>query len=162
MPPVLFSSLTVSFYAVRMKIEWRRGVFRAWMVFALAWVALVGWKERDHWSNGFSYWPSEGECWDRLAKWPDGTSFDVYDLYNDTKDSSSERDQWRDAVRLKIKDCEAANFAAKPILQRWTLTVSESWSILKDSLSLIFLPPFALLIVGLLFGWIVRGFRTTT
>jgi hypothetical protein len=132
-----------------MKIEWRRGFFRAWMVLALAWVALVGWKERDQWSNGLSYVHSNGECWDRLAKWQDGKPFDdVYDLYNDTKDSSSEKDQWRDAVRLKINDCEAASEAAKPIMQRLTLTVSESWPILKESLSFIFLPPFALLIAA--------------
>jgi hypothetical protein len=98
-----------------MKFEWRRGFFRAWVVLALAWVALVGWKERDQWSNRYSYIPTEGECWDRLAKWPDGKPFDGYDaISNETPDSSSERDQWRDAVRLKIKDCEAA----KPILQR--------------------------------------------
>jgi hypothetical protein len=64
-------------------------------------------------------------------------------------------------VRLKIKDCEAATEAAKPILQRLTLMLSDSWPTLKESLSLIILPPLALLIVGWLLGWIARGFRTS-
>jgi hypothetical protein len=142
-----------------MKIEWQRGCFRAWAVLALVWVALVGWNQFGQWSHGLSYVYSNGECWDRLAKWPDGTPFDVYDaFYNDTKDSSSERDRWRDTVRMKLGDCEAA----KPILRRLKLTASDYWPALRDSLSLILLPPLALLIAGWLLAWTVRGFRTST
>jgi hypothetical protein len=137
----------------KMKIEWRRGFFRAWVVLALAWVAVVGWNEYVRWVNH-----TEGECWDRLAKWPDGTPFGAYDMYNDTKDASSEKDQWRDAVFLKLRDCEAA----MPILQRLARAVSVgNRSELKDALSLIVVPPVALLISGWLLGWIVTGFRTT-
>jgi hypothetical protein len=161
-----------------MKITWRRGFFRAWVALAVAWVALVGWKERDQWSSGFSYAHTNGECWDRLAKWPDGKPFDVYDMFGEfdlpsnveinkkenawAADSIPERNRWRDIVTQKLRDCEAASDAAKPIMQRLTLTVSESWPILKESLSRIFLPPLALLIAGWILGWIVRGFRTTT
>jgi hypothetical protein len=161
-------------YAVRMKIEWRRGFLRAWAVLALAWVALVGWNERDQWSNGLSHVHSNGECWDRLAKWPDGKPFDVYDMFGEfdlssnveinkkenawAADSIPERNRWRDIVTQKLRDCEAA----KPILQRLTLAVSDKWPALKDSLSVIFFPPLALLIVGWLLGWIARGFWMTT
>jgi hypothetical protein len=159
-----------------MKIEWRRGFFRAWAVLALAWVTLVGWNEYGQWANGrpSNIVNTEGECWDRLAKWPDGKPFDIYDTFNEfdlpsnieinkkenvwAADSIPERNRWRDTVLQRLKDCEAA----KPILQRLTLTVSDYWPALKDSLSLILLPPLALLIAGCLFGWIIRGFRTTT
>jgi hypothetical protein len=60
-----------------MNIKWRRGFFRGWVVLALAWVALAGWNERDQWSNGGSYVHSNRECWDRLAKWPDGKPFEA-------------------------------------------------------------------------------------
>jgi hypothetical protein len=108
------------------------------------------------------------------CQWPDGKPFDVYDMFGEfdlpsnvemnkkenawAADSIPERNRWRDIVTQKLRDCEAA----KPILQRLTLTLTDSWPTLKESLSLIFLPPLALLIGGWLLGWIARGFRTIT
>jgi hypothetical protein len=160
-----------------MKIEWRRGFFRAWMVLALTWVALVGWSERDQFPESLSYVRHDNECWDRLAKWPDGKRFEaengIWELMPEfdnqrnvqpnkrnnawRADSIPERKRWRGIIAQKLEDCEAAKVAAKPILQRWTLTVST----LEEPLSLIFLPPLALLVSGWLLGWIVRGFRAS-
>jgi hypothetical protein len=158
-----------------MKIEWQRGFFRAWLVLAVAWVGLVGWNEYGQWATRLSYVHGEGQCWDHLAKWPDGKPFDIYDIIGNEfdlpanveinkkenawlADSIPERNRWRDIVTQKLRDCEAA----QPITQRLTLAVSDHWPALKDSLSHIFLPPLALLIAGCLLGWTVRAFRTTT
>jgi hypothetical protein len=156
-----------------MKIEWQRGFFRAWVVLALAWVGLIGWNEYGQWP-GLSYVHGDGECWDRLAKWPDGKPFNIYDIIGNefdlptnveinkkenawAADSIPERNRWRDIVTQRLKDCEAA----QPITQRLTRTVSDYWPALKGSLFLMFLPPLALLIAGWLLGWIVSGFRAT-
>ena len=57
-------------------MNWRRGLLRAWVVIALAWVGLVGWHEYAakpwNWDWGLT---RSGECWDRFAKWPDGKPF---------------------------------------------------------------------------------------
>ena len=54
------------------------------------------------------------------------------------------------------KDCEAA----KPLVQRIALGVTENWSYLISSLQLILLPPMAVLMASFIFGWtVVRGFR---
>ena len=156
-----------------MKIEWRRGFFRAWAVLALAWITLIGWNEYGRWANASNV-HTERECWDRLAKWPDGTPFradegiwalvDEFDTESNVEinkknhewaaDSIPERNRWRDTVRQRLRDCEVA----KPL----TLKLSDYWPAFKKSLSLIFFPPLALLIAGFLLGWIVRGFRATT
>jgi hypothetical protein len=144
-------------YADKMKIEWRRGFFRAWVVLALAWIALVGWKEYGLWANESNV-HTERECWDRLAKWPDGKPMEsIWDLMNDFEvlPTNVEINKWRNAVAQKLRDCEAA----QPILQRLARTDRYAF---EGSLSLVFLPPLALLIAGWLLGWIVRGFRAST
>jgi hypothetical protein len=94
----------------------------------------VGWNKQHSYSIRF-----EGECWDRLAKWPDGRPLhNIFDVFDETPDAK--------AIRQKLSDCEAA----APMMRRLSLKVSDGWFDLKDSLPVIFLPPLALLIVGTL------------
>ena len=60
------------------------------------------------------------------------------------------------SIWQKVKDCEAA----KPLVQRIALGVTENWSYLRSSLQLILLPPLAVFMASFIFGWsVVRGFR---
>jgi hypothetical protein len=47
----VFRILSFSSMLTDMKIEWRRGFFRAWVVLALAWIGLTGWNEYLKWDN---------------------------------------------------------------------------------------------------------------
>jgi hypothetical protein len=110
-------------------------LFRAWAVLAVAWVGVIGWSEYRQWTGGLDNVHLEGECWDRLAKWPDGKPFDAKDgLWGalldefDTEsnveinkknhewaaDSIPERNRWRGTVRQRLRDCEGA----KPLKRR--------------------------------------------
>jgi hypothetical protein len=67
---------------------------------------------------------TEGECWERLAKWPDGTAFTVWDVFDEVDaqstivtnrnnrawapDSITKRNEWRDNIRQKLNGCEIA------------------------------------------------------
>ncbi len=70
-------------------------------------------------------------------------------------------ESWKRATLQKLMDCEAA----APIIQRASLkatnVATNIWYSLKDSLPMILLPPGALLIMGCIFGWITRGFRSS-
>ena len=61
----------------------------------------------------------------------------------------------RSIVRQRLADCEAA----KPLMHRATYWMTQNGPELTSSLGLVLLPPIALLIVGWLVAWIVRGFR---
>jgi len=76
-------------YLPPMRINWAKGFFRAWAVFAALWILFVG-------------------------------------------------------------------------LEVYNLTENWSWSDLKSALLAILFPPFAVLIAGLIFGWIIKGFRSST
>ena len=109
------------------------------------------------------------DCWEPLAKWPDGKSFDEWDRYGAVEldipsnveinkkngewaaDSIAERNRWRESIWQKVKDCEAA----KPLVQRIALGVTENWSYLRSSLQLILLPPLAVFMASFIFGWSV-------
>src|SRR5262245_30268056 len=110
-----------------MPLNWSRGFFRAWVAVALAWVVLLGWYEYANkpWNLdwGTVSIRTEGECWERLAKWPDGQPFNEFDALADEEvDASSnvelnkkrnawaaddipERNRWRGAIRQKLRDC---------------------------------------------------------
>jgi hypothetical protein len=140
-----------------MQLRWKRGFLRLWAMLAIFWVALFGWREysASGWTDPGIH--VGGECWDRFAKWPDGTRLDDWDIYfNDAPaGSNNERDQWRDIIRQKLKVCEYA----EPRFQRWTAWVKDNYVGLESSLILILLPPFILLLFGLCVGWIVSGFK---
>jgi hypothetical protein len=163
-----------------MRINWGRGFFRAWVVLALAWIGLVGWNEFVHkpWNMDWRTETvrTEGECWDRLAKWPDGQPFSMYNAWSDeidipanvevnkrehawAADSIPERNRWVHATLQKLRECEAAAPIMQRVSLRATSIATNIWFSLKDSLALILLPPCALLITGYIFGWTIRGFR---
>jgi hypothetical protein len=157
-------------------INLKRGLLRAWVVIAVAWIGLIGWREytRKPWNWDWGRVPIQttGECWDRLAKWPDGQAFTQWDTFADeidspinieinrskhawAADSILERNRWAAAIREKLRECQAA----APVMERVSLKAVHIWSSLENSLPIILLPPIALLIAGYIIGWVVRGFR---
>jgi hypothetical protein len=165
-----------------MKLNWSRGFFRAWAVFALAWVCLAGWwwyeyANKAPWLDWTNIQVGD-DCWVRFAKWPDGQPFanNFFEIFDDeidvpsnielnkknnawAADSIRERNKWRAAVRQKLNDCETDAEATLPIVQRFSLKVTRNWPDLKELFFLVLLPPLALFFVGWIFGWIMRGFR---
>jgi hypothetical protein len=161
-----------------MKTNWRRGLLRVWVVLSLAWIGVTGWSEyfSAPWNMDWGT-PSvrtEGECWDRIAKWPDGQHFSGWEGIAEELDdprnieinkkerawsaeSIPARNQWRRTIVQKLAECEAA----APIVQRMSETATRVWQTLKGSLHVILLPPVALLITGWIVGWIMRGFRAS-
>lgn len=137
------------------RMNWRRGFLRGWVVFAILWILLSGWSTFEKWASYSDTVQVKGDCWDRLAKWQDGTPLDGWDaVANDSPSGSSDKDQWRAKVRIELVKCEAA----KPLMQRVVIRATDVWSEFKGALPVIFAPPFALLILGSLFYWILRGF----
>src|SRR5262245_16850517 len=144
-----------------MQINWARGFFRAWAVLAILWVMASGWHA---YTTTYLWFQPDEDCLNQLAKWPDGRPFNELErggfLGIELDDEANQsRDKIFEEVWRKIKDCGAAKEAAKPLMQRVTLRVTENWSELTSALRLILLPPLAVLIAGFIFGWIVRGFR---
>jgi hypothetical protein len=139
-----------------MQLSWKRGFLRIWTVLAIMWITFFGWREYS-----IQWWwaaPSSGECWDRLAKWPDGKPFGPWDDFPDFPPGlaeTAEADQWRELVRQRLRACEDA----KPLVERLSGRVADNFSGLKDSLLLILLPPFGLLLFGYCVGWVAKGFR---
>jgi hypothetical protein len=170
-------SMEVQRGALRMQVNWSRGFFRAWLALAAAWVISTGCYEyvSKPWNQFSDTGPStDGECWDRLAKWPDGQSFDWWDIDIEADTPSNieinkkkgawqaaaipERNKWSATVTQRLVDCEAAT----PILQKASRQLTRIWSSEKDDLAIIIGLPIALLFVGLIIAWVVRGFRQTT
>jgi hypothetical protein len=139
-----------------MQLSWKRGFLRVWAVLAIIWVTFFGWREYSA-ESGWTDIHVGGECWDRLAKWPDGTRLDDWDVYFDDAPAGSgnERDHWRELIRQKLKACEYD----KPLVQRLTAWLDDNFIALGNSLILVLLPPFLLLFFGFCVGWIVSGFK---
>jgi hypothetical protein len=141
-------------------MNFRRGFFRGWLVFSIAWIGLTGWNEyyKKPWNMNWGPpgWRIGDECWDRLAKWPDGTPYShddgiwaVFDEYLSPGESDpvvEKRNQWRETIRQNLRGCEAAAEATLPIAQRISLTATRVWQSLGDQLRVILLPPVALLV----------------
>jgi hypothetical protein len=154
----------------QMHINWGRGFLRAWVVLALCWIVATSWIEYAGWANRLHFVHSEGECWNRFAKWPDGQAFNYFDVFEEVDDprnieinksrhaweadSIAKRNRWVLATLQKLEECEAA----QPTVHRLMLWITDSLSAVKGSLALILLPPFLLLITGYVLGWIARGF----
>jgi hypothetical protein len=154
-----------------MQISWARGFFRAWTVAALLWVLFIGWNQYAgaRWSDSVQ---TNGDCWDRLAVWPDGRPFNEFDILGyevDTPanaeinrknrawsaDSIRARNQWRDETLQKLKACEAR----WSIIKRAELIIGDHITDLAFAFGVILLPPIILLAFGGIFGWIINGFR---
>jgi hypothetical protein len=143
-----------------MQLNLRRGSFRIWIVLAIIWVTFFGWREYyTHWWWSDLAIHNSRECWERLARWPDGKPFGPWDDAPDTPPGSTETteaDRWREVVRQKLTACEDA----KPIGERLNGWVADNYTSIRDSILLIVLPPFGLLLVGCSICWIDSGFRT--
>jgi hypothetical protein len=147
-----------------MQIAWKRGFFRAWVVITLIWIAFGGVVVISGIRAGMPSVETSGECWDRLARWPDGRAFDRDDPFNDNGEGTlAERDarvDWRYAIRQELIDCQDA----QPITQRIGRVIN--YMDTRDDFDFIFgailLPPLVLLGFGGIFGWIVTGFRPRT
>lgn len=155
-----------------MRLNWAKGFFWAWAALAILWVLASGSHAYTSTYLRLPFQPQD-DCWGPLAKWPDRKPFDEWDRYGAVEldvpsnvdinkkngewaaDAIAERNRWRELIWQKVKDCEAA----KPLVQRLALGVTENWSYLRGSLQLILLPPLVVLIAGFMLDWIVRRFR---
>jgi len=144
-----------------MHLNWHRGLFRALIVFVVAGAAYAGWQSGNE-SN-------EGNCWSRIAKWPDGQSFSVFDLFEEANtrgnvelnkikgawsaESIANRNQWVVSTRARLFACEIGGRAVPPVIKK----PIDVWANLRNSLLGVFLPPLAILMAG----WIATGFRAS-
>jgi hypothetical protein len=164
-----------------MNINFKRGLFRGWLVLSIAWIGFAGWNEYHEapWNLNWPLARPEGPCWDSIAIWPNGEHFYWADISEEedtplnieidkfkhewSADSIPTRNQFRETVVQKLNECEAAAIAATPLVQRASQGVVRVWETLGDAYSLraMLLPPLALLLAGWIAGWIIRGFRAS-
>lgn len=152
-----------------MGLNWRRGLFRSFLVVAVAWVGYAAFHEHTklNFDSRTALTRSEEDCWTRIAKWPDGQPFNAFDLFEEANtpsnvdlnkkrgawsaDSIPDRNQWVVSTKQKLIACETGRSAAPQV----TGQVSNVRLSLRNSLVGLLLPHLARLIMG----WIVRGFR---
>lgn len=157
------------FTANPMRLDWTKALFWCWAALAILWVLASGWYAYTTTYLHLPFQP-QSDCWGPIAKWPDGKPFAEWDRYGAVEldvpsnveinkkngewaaDAIVERNRWRETIWQKVKDCEAA----KPLVQRVALGVTENWSYLRSTLQLILLPPLVVLSAWFMFGWIVR------
>jgi hypothetical protein len=146
----------------------RQGTFRAWVVLSICWVCFATWTTFGSVTLDFAS-PVSDRCLDQFGKWPDGAAFDVWEQTGSTPydwklpdaELSVEdraKKQAFGAAWERINICSAAEEAAKPFTQRVAFLINQNLSILQHPLMTTFLPPLALLIGGVLVGWILKGF----
>jgi hypothetical protein len=135
--------------------------------------------------------PADDDCSKQLGKWPSGKAMDLDLWFSELPPDAPpdalplirreertvsdprpdpngtglarafDRDRWRDVIRKKIYDCEAAHEAAEPAFQRFSVRAAKIWADARESLVFVVLPPFALLFLGYVLNWIVSGFRAS-
>ena len=144
-----------------MRLNWRRGLLRTLLVLAVAGLGYAGSQLRT-WSN-----PSALNCWSRIAKWPDGQPFTVFDLFEQANtpanvelnrkndawaaESIVTRNQWVASTRQKLVACETGAVASL----EFTGSTNSVGTSMRNSLLGLLLPP-VLILVG---AWVVRGFQ---
>jgi hypothetical protein len=152
-----------------------RGILRVWIVVSVGWIGFTGYYQyfSKPWNLdwGDSHLRTEGECWDKIAKWPDGRPFQWFDLdleadipqNNESLRKQSawsagdiaKRNRWAETVRERLAECEAS----EPLLPQGLIAkVGRVFSSLYDGLGILLLPPIAILILGLILRWVIQGF----
>jgi len=106
-----------------MRINWRRGFLRAWLVLALAWVGSTGWIEYSYQIDPF-------------------------------------------APEVQLNGRPLSQLSGDELLAFYRKTLAANASPRERMLALgphqyaiVFGPPFGLLALGLVLGWIIKGFR---
>jgi hypothetical protein len=128
---------------------------------ALAGIGYVG-LQWQTWSS-----PAEGNCWSRLAKWPDGQPFSIFDVFeqDNTRDNMAlnkandawaaesilTRNQWVALTRQKLVACETGGAIFSLVGQP-----NSAWGSLRNSLIGLLLPPLMILMMV----WVARGFQS--
>src|SRR2546430_9388528 len=62
------------------RLNWAKGLFCAWAALAVLWVLASGWHAYTTTYLRLPFQPHV-DCWEPLAKWPDGKPFDEWDRY---------------------------------------------------------------------------------
>jgi hypothetical protein len=101
------------------RVNWAKGFFCAWAALAGLWVLASGWHAYTTIYLRLPFQPHV-DCWEPLAKWPDGKSFDEWDRYGAVEldipsnveinkkngewaaDSIAERNRWREQGILAL------------------------------------------------------------
>ncbi|RMF07769.1 MAG: hypothetical protein D6763_11520 [Alphaproteobacteria bacterium] len=125
-------------------LNWRRGLLRLWLVFAVLWIGAVGWILRPD-EAAVSYWklrsldeayiaaearPDEDRC-----KRPDG-SLEARCMSAEWQRAQAARDYMKEALARKEDSLSSLKFAAIVMVG----------------------PIVAALVLGFVFGWVARGF----
>jgi hypothetical protein len=139
-------------------MNWRRGLFRSWLVVSVLWISI-------------SWWAIEPISKIRIAtrdevvfhfggqsfSFPSNTKREVIErVLNDYANGRAPWEKEHPAFRLSEVD--------KPIEQRVAEAIGTYQAYSRPDLIFrawgpIILPPLALMLMGLIIGWVVRGFR---
>ena len=146
-----------------MHLNWRRGLFRSLLVLAVTGAGFAA--SQWGWETGSKL--SENDCWSRIAKWPDGRPFSVFDLFEDVNtprtvelnkegrawstQSPQGSNPWVISTRQRLIACETGG----AVMAQMTGQTNSVWVSLRNSLLGFLLPPFAILGAG----WIARGLK---
>jgi len=70
-------------------MNWRRGLFRLWVVFAFLWIGVSGWYQyiNKPWNQNWGPFQTEDRCWNAIAKWPDGQDMAPWEALGDEMDT---------------------------------------------------------------------------
>jgi hypothetical protein len=136
-----------------MRIDAKRGLLRAWVVFAVAWISVMGWSE---YKSGWAQFPLvENEKSVDLSSVPTEQLVTVLAKYLHFDLDGARKAGYSDQ---EIADHLVATMPSRPKSSR----VADIWANMKSSLPVILLPPFALLVAGYIIVWVVNGFRPRT
>jgi hypothetical protein len=129
-------------------MNWRQGFFRLWLFLSVLWIGVIGWNTYANWyAPYFNWYYPEDDC---LG----GGKRPLSDAEVGLPPDPQQEAQLPKEL-AKIAECRAA----KPISERLAFIATSYWVNIKASLPLALLPPLVLLLVGYMFGWVVKGFR---
>ncbi len=148
-----------------MSLNFRRGFFRLWLALAVLWIGTA------------VYINWEGLGLTRLLDTTSRVASEPWEKYASSP-------QWRPFTVVTMPDGTPVDFGEKPVEEVRSLILTkfpdfdfgtEAWLLFEarkaaietargrrqlHSLVIIFAPPFVLFVLGVVLGWIARGFRT--